>query len=136
MNQSLVLSVAGLSGANGSKTLIRRVNEYDSSLGEQRDYRIAREAAGGAEGEERDGGAVAAHPREGASVGRALRDQAADEVGGHAASGIGDGGDREREGRVSGPQVQVGEQRGFRRETGAGSRRERRSRRGRGVPPC
>jgi len=50
MNQSLVLSVAGLSGANGRKALIRRVNEYDSSLEEQRDYRIACEAAGGAEG--------------------------------------------------------------------------------------
>jgi len=48
MNQSLVLSVAGLSGANGSKAVIRRVNEYYKSLGEERDCRIAREAAGGA----------------------------------------------------------------------------------------
>src|ERR1041384_4437103 len=89
-------------------------------LDEQRDYRIAREAAGGAEGEgaepvdakpsggedqaiaderkegeEGDGGAVPAHPGEGAGIGGALRDQAADEVGGHAAGGVRDGGDGE-----------------------------------------
>src|SRR5262245_48167569 len=85
-------------------------------LSEERDCRIARQTAGGAEGEgaepvdaepsggedegvaddrkeseKGDRGAVAAHPGEGASVGRALRDEPADQVGGHAAGGVGDG---------------------------------------------
>src|SRR5262249_24607385 len=104
-------------------------------LDEERNYRIAREAAGGAEGEdaepvdakppggedegiaderkegeEGDGGAVAAHPGEGASIGGSMRDQAADEVGGHAARGVRDGRDRDGERGVAGPQVQVGEE--------------------------
>ena len=120
MNQSLVPSVARISGANRYQALIRRAKKCDSCLGEERDYRIPREASGGAEGEgaepvdaepagcdeqgiaddpkegeEGDWGTVAAHPGEGASVGRALRDEAADEVGGHAAGGVGDGGDRD-----------------------------------------
>src|SRR6185295_17529251 len=147
MNQSLVLSVARISGANWGKALICRAKKCDSCLGEERDYGIAREAAGGAEGEgaepvdakpsggedqgiadewkegeEGDGRAVAAHPGEGASIGGALRDQAADEVGGHAAGGVRDGGDRDGERGMAGPQVQVGEERAFggKRQQGRG----------------
>src|ERR1041384_7014877 len=105
-------------------------------LDEQRDYRIAREAAGGAEGEgaepvdakpsggedqaiaderkegeEGDGCAVPAHPGEGAGIGGALRGQAADEVGGHAGGGGLDGGGGG--GGAAGPQGQVGEERAF-----------------------
>ena len=149
MNQSLVPSVARASGANRYKALIRRAKKCDSCLGEQRDYRITCEAAGGAEGEggepmdaepsggedegvaddwkegeEGDRGAVAAHPGEGTRIGRALRDQAADEVGGHAAGGVGDGGDCDCEGGVPGPQVQVGKQRAFggKRQQGRGEK--------------
>src|ERR1044071_308386 len=93
-------------------------------LDEQRDYRIAREAAGGAEGEGAEpvdakpsGGedqAIADERKEGEEGdGGAWRDQAADEVGGHAAGGVRDGGDGEGERGVAGPQVQVGEERAF-----------------------
>src|SRR5688572_2958238 len=110
--------------------------ECDRRLGEVGDYRIAREAAGGHEGEgggpgeaqpaggdakgvadDREksegggGGAVAAHPGEGAPVERARREEAADRVGGHAAGGVGGGGDGDREGGVLGVQVEIGEER-------------------------
>ena len=51
MNQSLVPSVARIFGANRDKVLIRWAKKCDSCLGEERDYRVAREAASGAEGE-------------------------------------------------------------------------------------